>query len=121
MKKPESIKNLKSITVKTRAQAWQKVGELFPATEWDRRASENAGYDIYKGWLDNSGSYIADLNSSIEINYLDGDAYFETFKIWIDTSSLMESALREAQITNKLLEKEIEALKAQIAELKAIH
>lgn len=104
MKKPESIKNLKSITVNSSKEAWSKVEitvDLYDATK-------RACYTIYRsfnresGCIDYEGGHISCLGTSIELNFEDG----------YEAAAADKTAKRIAE-----LEAENEALRKRIADL----
>lgn len=70
------------ITVKSREEAWREADRLFP-TDYakDTWFSKNAGYPIYLSTAEGNGSWISDLNSSLELNLLDDDNAVKTIRI----------------------------------------
>lgn len=118
MKKPESLKGLRSIKVQSEWEAWLKVDELF-ATDYlkDDVASENAGYPIYRSTLHGEYSWISNLGCGLELNFSDGDEYFESFKIWIAPQQTVEEMLA-ARISK--LESEVKELNESLASAQCV-
>ena len=85
--------------------AYNKIG----AMEFDREASKNAGYKVYrstKAYYD----YVCDLEERLEVNYANG----KSENIWIDTTPIEVAELKEASAKKDL---EIMKLKAKLYDL----
>lgn len=69
------------MTVQNREEAWREADRLFP-TDYikDDRASERAGYPIFRSTADGNESWISDLGNRLEVNTEDG----KTVNIWIE-------------------------------------
>lgn len=88
MKKHESVINIKSLAVATKEQAWKKASKLAGFDfSLDEESTAAAGYPIYSADSRFEQSYIADLGSAIEINYID-EGYCESFHIRINADAL---------------------------------
>lgn len=89
-----------SYTVKSVAQAWNKVDEIFPTDyEKDSGRSSRAGYQIYSSTADGHWyDYICDLGDRLEVNLSNGD----TVNIWIKDESELANELTEAEIQQKI-------------------
>ena len=88
MKKHESIRNEKSLAVATKEQAWKKANKLAGFNfSLDEESTAAAGYPIYSADSKRERSYIADLGTAIEINYID-EGYCESFHIRINADAL---------------------------------
>ncbi len=69
---------------KSRKAAWGIVDKLFPTDYMkDERASERAGYSIFKSTLDGCGAWISDMTTRLEVNTEDG----QTVTVWIEEES----------------------------------
>jgi hypothetical protein len=85
------------MTATTIRKAWEIANEIFP-TDYtkDDRASDNAGYDIYKSTVPGCGAWISDLGDRLEINLESGDS----INVWIEPDRTHErSAHNERTIT----------------------
>lgn len=72
------------ITVKSIKEAWKVADKLYPTDYMkDEKASANAGYPIYMSTVEGNGSWISDLNTSLELNIQKGKK-LETVRIVIE-------------------------------------
>lgn len=82
------------ITVDTKYNAWKLINKFIGAPYLkDDKASENAGYDVYRN--EEKDIYVNDLGVRLEINYADGT----TENIWIDELT-RKAELRETKYKN---------------------
>lgn len=65
------------IKVSSKSEAWKVVDGYLGETKLDEKASERAGYEIYKNDKD---EWVSDLGSRFEIVTVDGS----TVNVWID-------------------------------------
>lgn len=91
------------ITVDNKHNAWNLVNRLTGyAYCKDNKASENAGYNIYRN-DEEKDTYVCDLGARLEINYADG----ATESIWIESKEKLSEAkpknIKE-KLTNKIYE-----------------
>lgn len=69
------------IKVKSVEEAWREADRIFPTDYMkDDHASANAGYPIYMSTADGNGSWISDLNTTLELNIQKGKG-IETIRI----------------------------------------
>lgn len=69
------------IKVKSIEEAWREADRLFPTDYMkDDHATANAGYPIYMSTADGNGSWISDLNTTLELNIQNGKG-IETIRI----------------------------------------
>ena len=134
----------KRIEANTKAEAWQKVREIFPTDyEIDFHSTERAGYAVYRSTADGHYyDYICDLGDRLEVNLSNGktvnvwfsDLYWkaiENDELRHQVADLKETVkdLKQARDdykeayeivleNEKSLVNEIKALEAEIAELK---
>lgn len=85
--------------------AYNKIGSY----EFDKEASNNAGYNIYRS-TNEYDDYFCDLETRLEINYKNG----KSENIWIDSTPLEVAELKE-MISKKDLE--IIKLKAKLYDI----
>lgn len=73
------------MNVKSREEAWRATDRLFP-TDYEQNDidSRNAGYPIYTSTMEGNGSWISDLNTSLEVNVADENGYVKTTMINIE-------------------------------------
>lgn len=65
------------IKVSSKSEAWKVAKGYLGETKLDEKASERAGYEIYKN---DKGEWVSDLGSRLEIVTVDGG----TVNVWID-------------------------------------
>ena len=72
-------RGIEKMVVTSKEHAWREVNKIFPTDyEKDYRASERAGYDIYRHYSMNHYNIICDLGSRLEVSI-----GRETINIWI--------------------------------------
>lgn len=77
--------------------AYNRIG----AMEFDREASKNAGYKVYRS-TNTYYDYVCDLETRLEVNYANG----KSENIWIDRTPIEMTELKE-----ELAKKELETMK----------
>ena len=83
MKKPESIKNLDSITVCNRENAWKIIHRVFDTYyHHDANLSNLINHDVFTSCFKDEQSTVIDFGSMMVITYIKGDVK-ETFTVFI--------------------------------------
>lgn len=85
-------------TFKSEYDAWKRVHEMFPGTQWylDHESSERAGYKTYRD-TEEFYNYVCELGDRLEVNLKEGN---RTINLWIE-SDLAEAVDEDSNANDR--------------------